>query len=164
MNNCLTIVVDNHLDDHVIQSRSLSVDDGRSVVADESAVDYLPEECMEKLEDCLGDGLASVSVSGDMAHNDYGTKAGTHVSVRVTCGNNESDILKAHAIARDIVECLVDENLDRMMQLLDQRETKKEQLTKVNSPQPLPTGRVAPARAATSLQQPQPLGKPNFRR
>lgn len=73
---------------------------------------------MAKLAGCLGDAQAQVTVSADLGFNNYGTKAGSFVSVKVTCGNNEKDIEEALNIARAIAESKVKENFARMEEVL----------------------------------------------
>lgn len=109
-------VVDLELTAFVHQSRKATA--GSEVLADEWAREHVEERYMAKLDEFAGDGEASVTVSGSLAHNDYGNKAESFVSVKLPCGATMDNVLGAHGIAREIVETLVRENLGRMEQIL----------------------------------------------
>ena len=162
-------VIDVEWEDKVQRSREAVVDN--VIVVNESTETFIPEEYVAPLAECLGDGLARISVSGDLAVNDYGTKAGSHVTVSVTCGNNEEDIEKAHSIARTIMEKCVAEDVNRMEAMLNQRISKKTSTpTTAPASRPSPTTTAAaPTKAAARPSMkpttiPKRVGKPTFQR
>lgn len=109
-------VVDVELTAFIHQSRKAT--SGDNVIVDEWAREHVEEKYMAKLDEFAGDGAAAVTVSGSLAHNDYGNKAEAFVSVKLPCGASMENILGAHGVARGIVEELVRENLDRMETIL----------------------------------------------
>jgi hypothetical protein len=109
-------VVDVELTAFIHQSRAAT--SGIEQIANEWARDNLEERFMAKLDEFAGDGEAAVTVSGALAHNDFGNKAEAFVAVKVPCGATTDNILGAHGVAREIVESLVRENLDRMEAIL----------------------------------------------
>jgi hypothetical protein len=112
-----TLVVDHSGVDKVKEWRYAAFD--TMSLRDSNRETPIPEEWMAKLAGCLGDAQAQVTVSADLGSNNYGTKAGSFVSVKVTCGNNEKDIGSALDIAREIAESKVQENFKRMQDVLD---------------------------------------------
>lgn len=133
---------------------------------DENREDLIPEEYMDRLQQFVGDGLGGVSVSGDVGTSDYGNKAGVHVSVRVTCGNDEESLSGAHAIAREITERFIREDLPYVEAILNEKLHPQKAATPAKTPA-APASRV-PARAAVPAVAPKPqarpAGKPNFQR
>ena len=121
------------------------------------------------LSECVGDGLAKVTVSGDMAVNDFGTKAGAFVSVNVTCGNSEEEISMAHDVARDMVHKLLQEDIEDMEALLDSRLNKgKEPEVKASkvsqAPKPSPRKSTKQVKAKKSDTSRPKVKRPSFRR
>jgi hypothetical protein len=62
----------------------------------------IPEEYMDKIEDLIGDGSASITVGVDLKRSqDYRT-AGCFVSVKLTCGQDKDTLIKAQSVARNM--------------------------------------------------------------
>lgn len=118
-----TEVIDVGLTNHVKRSRYAVKND--QPLEDASCQEDIPEDVMAKIEEYLGDGLATVSVSADLGESDYGNKSGCIVSVRVTCGNNDSDILSTHRVVKALVQKLVSEDFDEMQKLLQKKKSPK---------------------------------------
>lgn len=78
----------------------------------------------DSLRGLLGDGNARVTVSMEMRDTDYGTGFGTHVSVALTCDQEESSVREAASIATGLAEEFVEEAFDTARELFDQTPTK----------------------------------------
>ena len=129
-----TVVFDVDHQDHVTRHRFVS--DREGPIVDETLRDYLPEEYLMALKDCLGDALAQITVGGDLATSvDYGNKAGAFCSIKVTFGNNEKDLTTAHGIARDIAHKFTQEDQAKMEEILNQARgiSPRKTIAKVNS-------------------------------
>jgi len=109
-------VVDLELTSFIHQSRQAT--SAGDTVINEWARGPVEEEYMAKMDEFMGDGTATVTVSGALAHNDFGNKAEAFVSVRLPCGATMEAVMGAHEIARGIVEEKCRENLDRMEEIL----------------------------------------------
>lgn len=160
--------VDDGLTNKVQRSRFAVVQGETKPLLDENREDPIPEEYMNKLQQFIGDGLGGVSVSGDVGTSDYSNKAGVHVSVRVTCGNDEESLAGAHAVAREIAVRFLKEDLPYAEAILNEKLHPSKTAAPVKTPA-APASRV-PARAATpAAAKPQArsatkVNPPNFGR
>lgn len=62
----------------------------------------IPEKYMQDCKKLVGDGLARITVSADMALKDFGSGAGAMVSVSLTCNQDQDTIDKAIDLAGEI--------------------------------------------------------------
>jgi hypothetical protein len=134
--------------------RSVFAVRGDDVLMDANRYDKIPEEFMERLNECLGDGQAKVTVGGDLALNDYGNKAGAFVSITVTCGNSEEELEAAHGIASEMKEDFLRHDLSQMEAMLGEKQggkTEKQQS-------------AAPAKAREPAKQARPAARGPGRR
>lgn len=148
----LEVVV--HDNDHVSEARVAET--STETFESQNRIVQLKEygEIMNKLTDHFGDGLARVSVSADLATSDYGNKAGSMVTVTVTCNNNERDISAVAEIGFSLAQRLVTENQQEMQAVLEARLNGETIKTKPDKATKRSLGKVrSPAKAA-----------PNFRR
>lgn len=62
----------------------------------------IPEKYMQDCKKLIGDGLARITVSTDMALKDFGSGAGAMVSVSLTCNQDQDTIDKTIDLAGSI--------------------------------------------------------------
>ena len=140
--------------DKVHLSREARPKDGAGVCesADEFIANILPEDIMEKLDQYIGDGNASVTVGGDLTRSeDYGNKAGAFVSVTIRCNNGVEEVRAVHDIIRGWIEPQIAENQARMQGILDDLRGKTALISQVQPTQP-------------SKSLPPKVGRPVFQR
>lgn len=70
----------------------------------------VPKELMDEYQSLVGNGLAKVSVSADMGIKDFGTGAGSMVTVSLTCNQDQQTIQKALSLAGHVSRWFVKEN------------------------------------------------------
>lgn len=125
--------------DHVTRMRRWAFEktDGRTVTREQSQQHPIPEETMTALEKHIGDAQAKVTVGCELGHSkEYGCKAGSFVSVSVTCNNAEDDITAVHSIIQPLARKLANEDLDQM---------KLDRDDHMGGPVSAPVGKVAAA-------------------
>jgi len=149
--------------DRVIRFRSWEVegDNGHVSTRNQSKQELLPEDLMGALEDYIGDGLAKVTVGGELGHSkDYGCKAQAFVSISVHCNNDAGTIEEVKNIVQEKVRSFVNEDLAEMMLDRDRHMG----VAKEN----VPEGRMVRQPNATPAQTQQPRGKvrprPSYKR
>lgn len=106
----------------VVKSTLVTDDEGVLLDKQEESFtsDTLPEDVMSELEQHLGDGAASVTVSADVAHSkDFGCKAGVFYSVSVRCDNNMEAVQAVHDILVGHVQDTVSQDLPGAMAIRD---------------------------------------------
>ena len=69
-----------------------------------------PKEVMDAYEQVVGNGLAKVAVSADMNIKDFGTGAGSMVTVSLTCNQDQQTLQTALNLAGQIARWYVKEN------------------------------------------------------
>jgi hypothetical protein len=69
-----------------------------------------PKEVMDAYEQVVGNGLAKVAVSTDMGIKDFGTGAGSMVTVSLTCNQDQQTMQTALSLAGQIARWYVKEN------------------------------------------------------
>lgn len=72
--------------------------------------DEPPKEVMDAYEQVVGNGLAKVAVSTDMGIKDFGTGAGSMVTVSLTCNQDQQTMQTALSLAGQIARWYVKEN------------------------------------------------------
>ena len=80
----------------------------------------MPEAIKDRFQQLVGDGLARVSVGVPMDLKDYGNGAGAHVSIGLTCNQDENTIHSAACLAMDAVLYYVKEDLHKAIVEFDQ--------------------------------------------
>ena len=80
---------------------------------------------MAKIEELLGDGQARVTAGIDMGVKDFGNGYGVHVSVSFNCNQDEKSVQRAGALAKDIAQEMVTEQMEETAILFEQWEEKK---------------------------------------
>ena len=70
----------------------------------------VPKELMDEYQKLVGNGLAKVSVSADMGIKDFGTGAGSMVTVSLTCDQSGPVIQSALNLAGQVARWYVKEN------------------------------------------------------
>lgn len=68
------------------------------------------DDPVDELAVLIGNGLAKVTVSADMAIKDYGSGAGGMCSVTLTCNQDEKTIEKAISLAGSVARAYAQEN------------------------------------------------------
>jgi hypothetical protein len=154
------VLVVDHSTDKIKEWRYAT--DGEVSIADQQREYPLPEGLMAQLEQHLGDANAQVVVSSDMATSDYGNKAGSFVSIKVTCNNSEEDILAVHGIAREMTEELVQENYHRMAAIFESAKNGPAKSAVPSKAQGQVQGQAKPGRI--KLGAPKTTKSPDFRR
>lgn len=105
--------------DRVIRFRGWEVreeESDRVVTRNQSRQDTLPEDLMAALEEHIGDGLAKVTVGGELGHSkEYGCKAQSFVSISVHCNNDEETLKAVKDIVQEKVRTFVNEDLAEMI-------------------------------------------------
>jgi hypothetical protein len=86
-------------------------------VVDEETELEIPEGFMQKVEELLGDGNASITVSSELKNSDYGNAYGTFVSVKLTCNQDLDSI----AAARDVAQQLAGESCEAGFEIMRDR-------------------------------------------
>jgi hypothetical protein len=155
---CEIEVRDVGLLDRVVRMREWSVDKGLGVqtVRNQSLQQPIPEEIMGALAEYIGDGLAKVTVGGELGHSkEFGCKAQSFVSVSVHCNNDEKSIEETHGILKDLVRNLVNQDLEEMKQDRDNHITSDKAAT---------PGRVAPRPQPGAPTNGPAVARPSFRR
>lgn len=125
-----------------------------SEVTEHESIQPIPEELVEQIESCIGDGQARVTVSGTLSSNVDYHKAEAFVSISIPCNSNLEDIGKAHDIVRAFVGKLLQEDLEDMKRLRDQ----SRQGIKTSSPP------KAPQLVAQEEPEQRVINRPSFRR
>ena len=74
----------------------------------------------KQIEDLVGDGNAQVTVGMDMKEASYGTGVGCFVSVKLTCGQNETQIEQAHGLAQKLAIKWVDQGYEKAAERLNE--------------------------------------------
>lgn len=95
----------------------------------------IPKEVMDAYEQVVGNGLARVSVSADMGIKDFGTGAGSMVTVTLTCNQDSKTIEKAAELAGELARGYAQENRQRAeneLQTIIQQ--KKDEVARTGSP------------------------------
>jgi len=67
-------------------------------------LDEFPEDLMDEYRKIIGDGLAKVTVGGEVSIKEYGTGASGFASVTLTCNQDELTIDKAAKLAGDFAK------------------------------------------------------------
>ena len=160
--------VDDGLTNKVQRSRTAALAGEPKPLLEQNREDPIPEEYMDRLQQFIGDGLGGVSVSGDVGTSDFGNKAGVHVSVRVTCGNDEESLGGAHAIAREIAERFIREDLPYVEAILNEKlhPSKAAAASKAlaASASRVPARAAAPAAPKQQVRPATKVNPPNFGR
>lgn len=74
----------------------------------------------QKMEELLGDGMASVTVGTDVkASVDFGNGAGCSVYVKLTCNQDADSIMAAHAMAEEYAVQFMDEGHVKACRILN---------------------------------------------
>jgi hypothetical protein len=164
--------VDESLLDRVHRSRSFTNgDDG--VVETQERRDELPEELMSQLENHIGDGLARVTVSGELSssHEYHGAKS--FVSISVSCNNDMGDVAEVHDILRPTVQDMCRADHEEMSLLRDEILPRGKKLhggkTQSSTVSKRPPQKKAPGKQPGSsrgykVSVPKGVKKPTFRR
>ena len=71
------------------------------------------------IKDLVGDGEAKVSVSMGMSNKDFGNGFDVHVSVSLTCEQDNDIVGFAYEAASDIVMSLIEDAKERAQELWD---------------------------------------------
>ena len=73
--------------------------------------EQIPEDLMAALEELSGDGRGRVTVGAELASNvAFGFKAGSFVSIGVTCDSNMDIIQQVHDLVHPVVQRMVEED------------------------------------------------------
>lgn len=59
----------------------------------------VPQEIIDQFQQIVGNGLARVSITVPMDLKDFGNGAGAHVSVSLSCNQDQNTIHQAHNLA-----------------------------------------------------------------
>jgi low affinity Fe/Cu permease len=110
--------VDQSLRDRVYQRRSFYNDNDKTTLEQER-YDEIPEEIMSRLENHIGDGLARVTVAGDLGSSVSYHSAKAFVSVSVTCNNDLDDVAAVHDTLRPFVQNLCHDDHEEMAAIRD---------------------------------------------
>lgn len=82
----------------------------------------------DHFEELIGNGDAKVSVSLNMKDSSYGTGFGAHVTVTLTCNQDEESLVAARALAGGLAQEFLEASFEEAHELLVARnETKKEE-------------------------------------
>lgn len=81
----------------------------------------IPEDYMDRLENLLGDGRATVTLGLEAKTNeDFGNSAGCTVFIKLTCDQSEDKVNETRLIAQELAEGFVEEGQQRAKRILDQ--------------------------------------------
>ena len=104
--------------DRVVRFRGWTHTDDNDYVTtrQQSRQQTLPEELMAALEEHIGDGLAKVTVGGELGHSkEYGCKAQSFVSISVHCNLDEATIETVKDLVQEKVRIYTNEDLAEMI-------------------------------------------------
>ena len=101
--------------------------DGKKTIIDVAQTD-LPEEYMDQYKQILGNAQAKVSVGADMALKEFGSGAGAHVSVTLSCDQSQDVIETAIDLAGKIARAYCVEQQKQAEQELLASQAQKQQL------------------------------------
>jgi len=110
--------VDDSLRNKLFQRRSF-YNDNDNTTLEQERLEEIPEEIMSQLEDHVGDGLARVTVAGDLGSSVSFHSAKAFVSVSVTCNNDLGDVEAVHDVLRPFVQKLCHSDHEEMSIIRD---------------------------------------------
>ena len=93
----------------------------------------------DAFEDLIGDGDAKIAVSMNMKDSSYGTGFGAHVTVTLTCNQDENTIRDARAMAGSLAQEFLDQSFKEAHEIMvarneDKRREHEEQKEKTRPP------------------------------
>jgi predicted signal transduction protein with EAL and GGDEF domain len=91
-----------------------------SPIADEQHDFEIPEEYMDRLEDLLGDGKASITVGAELKFSDFGNGYNSSVFVKLTCGQDMDTILATREVGQELAAKFSREGFDAMRHAYDE--------------------------------------------
>jgi hypothetical protein len=76
----------------------------------------MPQEIQDQFQAIVGNGLAKISLGIPMDRKTFGNGAGAHVSISLTCNQDNATINAAYALAASAVMHYVKQNLGSALQ------------------------------------------------
>lgn len=128
-------VVDLSAMDHVRQIAYVNI--GRKVHWRIEREVRVPMSTVNKMQEILGDGNATVTVGLDVKQSvDYGNSAGCSVFVKLTCNQDEDSIEKAHNIATELAKKWVDDGQSEAAVILNRARGFEDEEEEPSNPKP----------------------------